>query len=608
MKKKSPADKLADVTTRPRQDVPESDTWNLKKIFRSDATWESEFTKLKKDCEVLSSYRGKLSNPGILAEFLALDSSLDRRVEKLIVYSYLKWSEDVTNSKYLEYRGRLTSFLTEQAEKTSFVRPELLAMSQSKWKEILADERLVLWKLSLQRILRYKPYTLGLKEERLLALSGEMAQTPKQVFSLLNDADLEFEPVKNEKGKLQALSQESFQVFLHSTKREVRRDAFNHLYAEYEAHGHTLASTLEGSIKKDIFYARARNHPGAMEASLFNEEIPIGVYNNLITEVHRALPVLYRYYDLRRRKMKVDELHFYDTYVPILGSIKIKHTYSEAVELVLKALKPLGTDYIKTLQKGLTSDRWVDKYENLNKLSGAYSYSAFDSLPYIMMNFKEEVLESVFTLIHESGHSMHSWYSSKNQPYEYASYEIFLAEIASTFNEELLTQYLLQTAKDTKHRAWIINRQIDAIRATIFRQTMFSEFEKKTHEESEKGVPLTLERFRSLYRELLDLYFGSAMVIDEVLSLECLRIPHFYNAFYVYKYATGMSAALALTHRVLQGGEKERTDYFELLTGGSSAPPLEILKKAGVDMEKPEPIQEAMKRFESLVDELDMLL
>jgi oligoendopeptidase F len=328
----------------------------------------------------------------------------------------------------------------------------------------------------------------------------------------------------------------------------------------------------------------------------------------LVETVRAATPALYRYYDLRRRAMNLDDIRFYDVYTPILSDVSVDYSWDAAVELIADALSPLGDEYVQTLSKGLTTDRWADKYQNKNKQSGAFSYGGYDFPPYIMMNYKPNVVESVFTLAHEGGHSMHSWYSARTQPYEYYDYTIFLAEIASTFNEQLLARRILEKSTDTKTRAWIINRELDAIRTTIFRQTMFAEFELRTHEKAESGEPLTAQAFRAIYRELLDDYFGPDFAMDDALELECFRIPHFYRGFYVYKYATGLSAAIALAERVLSGGVKERDEYLTFLKSGCSADPLDILRKAGVDMEKPEPIVDAMKRFETLTDELETLL
>jgi oligoendopeptidase F len=388
----------------------------------------------------------------------------------------------------------------------------------------------------------------------------------------------------------------------------VRKEAFHTYYAGYEQHKNTIAATLNGSVQRDVYYARARNHPSALEASLFHDKVPVAVYESLIASVHKNLPSLYRYYDLRKRSMKLKDIHHYDTYVPILSDIDKRHTWDQAVKVVVESLRPLGSEYCAELERGMTVGRWCDCYPNKGKQSGAFSSGSYDGQPYILMNYQPDVLDHVFTLAHEAGHSMHSYYSAKTQPYQYYNYTIFVAEVASTFNEQLLARHMMAKAKSDKERAYLINRMIDGIRGTIIRQTMFAEFEKITHALVESGEPLTVETLRSQYRKLLDLYFGPDFVIDDELSLECLRIPHFYRAFYVYKYATGLSAAIALSQRVTNGGAAELEDYLGFLKGGCSKYPLDLLRGAGVDMEKPEAVDTALKYFDTLVGELDELL
>jgi oligoendopeptidase F len=466
---------------------------------------------------------------------------------------------------------------------------------------------LVPFRLLLERLLRYNPHTLGKKEEKLLAMQTEMSQSIGQVFRQLNDADLKFGTIADDQGQQIELSHATFSLLLHSPKRSVRKSAFHQYYRHYADHRHTLAATLAGSVQRDIYYARARNQPSALEAALFPDRMPISVYDNLIASVHRHLPAVHHYYDVRRRKMRLKDIHHYDTYVPILSERQTRHTWNQAVSAVLAALEPLGSDYCGTLERGL-SGRWCDRYENRGKQSGAFSAGSYDGDPYILMNYQPDVLDHVFTLAHEAGHSMHSHYSAKHQPYTYYNYTIFVAEVASTLNEQLLSRHLLAHARDDQQRAFLINRQIDAMRGTIIRQTMFAEFEKQIHASAESGEPLTIDRFQQIYRELLLLYFGPDFALDDELNLECLRIPHFYRAFYVYKYATGMSAAIALAERVLGGGKRELDDYLSFLSGGCSKDPLDLLRDAGVDMEQPDAIDAALEQFGELVEELDRLL
>ena len=591
-----------------RSDVPESDTWDLARLYPDDDAWESDFGKWEEQIPRYAEFQGSLADGAeALASCLEFDRDFDRLGERLGTYAFLKTAEDTTDSDYQRMQGRFMNAASQAAQVASYIRPEILSMPAEQLREMIEAERLAPFRLQLERLLDYKPHTLSDKEERLLALQTEMAQAAGQAFRKLNDADLRFGDVQDEKGERIELTHGTFSTLLNSPERSVRKTAFEKMYAQYDAHQHTLTATLNGSIQRDIYYARARNFPSALEASLFPDRMPVAVYDSLIESVHKRLPALYRYYDVRRRKMQLDEIHHYDTYVPILSELQTRHTWDEAVELVLAALESLGGDYCGALEGGLRG-RWCDRYENRGKQSGAFSCGSFDGDPHILMNYQKDVLDHVFTLAHEAGHSMHSFYSARSQPYQYYDYVIFVAEVASTFNEELLSRHLLGKAEDDQRRAYLINRQIDAMRATIFRQTMFAEFEKLTHASAEEGEPLTVERFRSIYRELLELYFGPDFALDDVLSLECFRIPHFYRAFYVYKYATGMSAAIALAERILSGGQTELNDYLGFLQGGCSKDPLDLLRDAGVDMEQPTAVDTALAEFERLVDELDELL
>ncbi len=591
-----------------RSEVAASDTWDLTRIYGSDEKWREDFEDWKKFAERVSSYRGRLSDVETLVEFFRYEEDLSREADKLGVYAFLKSVEDLSNTTYQEMKSAFNLAANALGEKSSFVHPELLSLSDATWRTFLSDERLAPWKVNLERLLRLKPHTLTHDEERLIASVSELADVPSKTFRLLNDAETKFPPVEDEKGVSQPLTHETFQLFLQSPSREVRKNAFENFYNEYEARQNTYSALLEGSIRKDVFYAKTRKFDNSLQAAMFYEEIPDSVYLNLKNVIRGSLPTLYRYYELRRKLMKLDEIHFYDVYVPILSDINVDYSWDDAVETIGKALAPLGTEYVETLTKGLTTDRWCDRYENQNKESGAFSCPGYDFPPYILMNYKPPLIESVFTLAHEGGHSMHSWYSARSQPYRYYDYAIFLAEIASTFNEQLLARYLFNEATDDKMRAWIVNRELDSIRATIFRQTMFAEFEYRVHEIAEKNEPLSATSFRKVYRDVLNEYFGPDFVIDDALELECLRIPHFYRGFYVYKYATGLSAAISLADRVLNGGEAERDAYLGFLKSGSSAAPLDILRDAGVDMEKPEAIEAAMKRFETLIDTLEELI
>jgi oligoendopeptidase F len=434
-----------------------------------------------------------------------------------------------------------------------------------------------------------------------------MAQTADHTFRQLHDADLKFGFVTNEAGEKVELGNATFLQLLHSPKRGVRRQAFQQYYAQFTAHENTLAATLNGSVLKDVYYARVRKYDSALDAALFPDNVPRSVYENLINSVRRHLPAVHHYYDVRRRKMRLKQIHHYDTYVPILSRLEVRRNWDQAVQLVLAALEPLGSDYCGALETGLNS-RWCDRYPNLGKQSGAFSCGSFDANPYILMNFKPQLLDDVFTLAHEAGHSMHSLLSARHQPFIYYDYSIFVAEVASTFNEQLLSAHLLGRAEDDAQRAYLINREVDAVRSTIIRQTMFAEFEMATHRLAEQGEPLTVQVLKDLYRQLLEDYFGPDFTLDPELSLECLRIPHFYRAFYVYKYATGLSAAIALSQRVLHGGRAELADYLGFLQAGCSQDPLDLLRDAGVDMTDPAAVDTALTRFSQLVDQLDQLI
>jgi oligoendopeptidase F len=592
----------------PRSQVNAADTWDLARLFPHDDAWEKAFLAWEKRIAGYRRFQGTLGESAdALAACLKFDEEFDRNGERLGTYAFLKTAEDTAAGEYQRMHGRYMNAVGRAAEASSFIRPEILAIPRARMSQLLAETSLARYRLLLERLLRFKPHTLSKKEEVLLAMQTEMAQAAGQVFRQLNDADMTFGAIRSEKGKTIELTHATFSTLLHSPVRRVRKAAFHQYYQRYAEHRHTLTAALNGSVQRDIYYARARNYPSALEAALFPDRVPVSVYDNLIDAVHRRLPTVYRYYDVRRRKMRISDIHHYDTYVPILADLQTQRTWDQAVATVLAALEPLGSDYCGALARGLRG-RWCDRYENRGKQSGAFSSGSYDADPYILMNYQPAVLDHVFTLAHEAGHSMHSYYSAKNQPYLYYNYVIFVAEVASTFNEQLLSHHLLQRARDDHERAFLINRQIDAMRGTIIRQTMFAEFEKIAHATAESGEPLTADRFAAIYRELLRLYFGPDFALDDELHLECLRIPHFYRAFYVYKYATGMSAAIALADRVLRGGRKELADYLKFLSAGCTKDPLDLLRDAGVDMQQPTAIDTALEQFAALVEELNRLL
>ncbi|MAT69538.1 MAG: oligoendopeptidase F [Planctomycetaceae bacterium] len=592
-----------------RSAVKADDTWDLSTLFANDDEWEAAFEKWKKQIPKFEQFRGTLADGATqLAKCLKFDEKFDRAGERIGTYAFLKTTEDQTNSAYQRMVGRYQNVASQAAQAASFIRPEIMAISKKQFAEYKEAKELAPYRLILERIERYRPHTLSQAEERLLAMQSEMADAANKAFRQLTDADLKFGAIKNELGETIELSHSSFSALLHAPKRSVRQKAFHQYYEVFAAHENTLAATLSGSIQRDVYYAKARGHESARAAALFPDNVPAAVYDNLIAAVRERLPVLYQYFDLRRRKMKLREIHHYDTYAPILADLDQKRSWKQAVDVVLKSLEPLGSEYCGALADGLTTARWCDRYPNRGKQSGAFSCGSFDASPFILMNYQPTVLDHVFTLTHEAGHSMHSYYSAKHQPFVYYDYVIFVAEVASTFNEQLLSRHLMSQAKSDAERAYLINRDIDAIRGTIIRQTMFAEFEKLTHEAAETGEPLTVESFKAIYGTLLSDYFGPDFAIDQELQLECFRIPHFYRAFYVYKYATGLSAAIALSERVLEGSQSELDDYLSFLKGGCSKDPLDLLRDAGVDMAEPTPVRTALDRFEELVKELDQLL
>jgi len=614
MLRQDPLPRIADLsgevpgsTLKSRSEVPLGDTWDLTPIFGDDASWEAELLTLAARYEGISSFKGTLGKgPHELAKALEFEKSLDASTERLAQYAGLRVSEDSSNSSALDRDGRLSSLSAKISEACSWVAPEIQEIPDEIFDSFLADPLLAEWLISLQRLRRLKPHILSTKEERLLSLSMPAIGGHHETFSQLTNVDMTFGSLTDDRGKVVELTQSSFSSLLQRPDREVRKAAFHKFYDEFTAHRYTLASSLASSVKGDVFLAKARNYPSALESSLFPDNVPVAVYDSLIEAVRSRLPVLHRYYGLRQRVFNLPDLHVYDTYAPLVSAVQKDVPFDEAIGMVLKSLHPLGSEYTETLGRGLSQERWCDRYENKGKRSGAFSYGTYQGPPYILMNYKADVFSDIYTLAHEAGHSMHTWYARRTQSFQDYHYPIFLAEVASTFNEILLTEHLLAETKDPAMRAYLLNRQIDDLRGTLFRQTMFAEFEKLTHATEESGAALTLESFRKMYRGLLDSYFGTGVIIDDELELECLRIPHFYSAFYVYKYATGISAAITLATQVLATGDTGR--YFGFLKSGGSKFPIDTLDEAGVDMCSPQPVNAALDLFERRVTELEELL
>jgi len=590
-----------------RKDVRPEDRWNLSKLFPDDAAWERGLSDLKSRIPRIASFKGTLArSPESLLAALAFFRDYGILEERLGYYADLRQTEDEGDSENRARAGRYMMAATEGQGEWSWLVPEIQRIPDESLEAWLGREDFAEYRVFLRKLIRFKPHVLSEPEERLLALQAEAAQTAQETFSVLTNVDLDFGEVETPEGP-RKLSQSTFASLLRHADREVRRKAYLQFYGSFEAHKTTLAQLYAGSCKLDKYRAQVRNFPSARAAALFPDDVSEVVYDNLVSAVGASLPALHRYYSLRKRVLGVSELRHYDVYVPLVPAAKARYTYDEAVEVVCAALAPLGPEYVDTLRAGLTG-AWVDRYENKGKRSGAFSAGSFTGDPYILLNYKEDVLRDVFTLAHEGGHSMHSYYSARNNPFLQYNYTIFEAEVASTFNEELLFEYMYRNADSKALKAYLVNTKVDDLLATLHRQTMFAEFERLSHAALEGGTPLTVDFLRAEYRKLLEKYFGPDLVFEPTSDLEGLRIPHFYNAFYVYKYSTGVSAAAALARRVLEGGKAERDAYFAFLKSGGSRFPIESLKLAGVDMSTPGPVEAACAEFARLVDELEGLL
>lgn len=592
-----------------RNEVPAGDKWDLSSIYKSDSEWEEALKEVSSLTDKAASFKGKLgdSSQTLLEAFKAFEA-VNLKLETVYHYASLLHSADENDSSATDKNGRAMMAYTKMSSELSFFEPELQEIPEDTLKKWIALPEFADYKIFVEKLLYLKQYILSEKEERILSLQSQSGETADTAFSVLTNVDMNetFGTVKIE-GEEKPLTQTTWSVFLHSQDREVRKAAYKQFYKKFEENQHTIAALYAGSVNQDIFITRARGYNSSLERALYSNKVPVSVYHNLIDCIHKNLDTLHEYYALRKKALGVDELRHYDVYVPLVKSVESKTTYEEAVEICRNALTPLGKEYTDRLCDGLKNG-WADRYENKGKRSGAFSSGCYIGNPYILLNYKEDVIRDVFTMAHEGGHSMHSWYSVHNNPYMCYDYTIFEAEVASTFNEELVFEYLLKNAESKEMKTYLLSMRADDILATLHRQTMFAEFELKAHELVEQGTPLTAELLRKTYRDLLELYFGPEMHFEENSDMEGLRIPHFYSAFYVYKYATGISAALALAKRVTTGGEKEREDYFKFLKSGGSRYPIESLKVAGVDMESTAPVQAACDEFKRIVDQLKELL
>ncbi|AFM42049.1 oligopeptidase F [Desulfosporosinus acidiphilus SJ4] len=591
-----------------REEVPEAMKWRLEDIFASNDLWEQEYIHIEKLLDEGEKFEGHLGDSSsVLVSCLKWMDDLSLRLEEVYSYARMRRDEDNRQGNYQAMTDRAGALAVKVSRATAFVVPELLAMPEGKLNEFRAEsETLKVYHHALEEILRKKEHILSSNEEKLLAGVGELAEAPSAIFTMANNADLKFPSIEDESGQMVELTKGNFIHYMESYKREVRKEAFETLYKTYGKQRNTWAATLNSSIKSDVFFAKARNYPSAIKASLDDDRVPLKVYDSLIETVHEFLPEMHRYVRLRKKALNLSEIHMYDIYVPMVPETTMKISYEEAKSMVLEGLNPLGADYLKILKEGF-ENKWVDVCENEGKTSGAYSWGTYQSHPFVLLNH-QDTLDSMFTLAHEMGHSLHTYLSNHAQPHLYAGYKIFVAEVASTLNEALVMEHLLAKTKDANLLAYLVNHYLEQFRGTIFRQTMFAEFEKKTHAIVEEGGALTADQFSEIYRDLNATYYGNDMILDPEIALEWSRIPHFYNAFYVYKYATGFSAAIAFARAILKEGQPAVARYLKFLSSGSSDYPIELLRKAGVDMETPQPVREALQVFTELIDRLENLL
>ncbi len=591
-----------------RSEIDQRFQWKLSDIFPTDEAWEKAYHEVENEIPKISAFSGKLGeSPEVLLNALQTINQIEPRLYLLYLYAGLKSDQDTSVPKYQGYRDKVTSLAVKWEEACAFLRPEILEIPEKTLQQFLeSSEGLQEYRHYLENIVRTKAHTLTREQEQLLAMSGEIAQAPYHIFSMFNNADIKFPTIIDENGREVEVTKGRINVLLESPDRRVRFDAYQAMYGEYRKWLNTLSATLTAAVKRNIFYARARKYSTALEAALDGDNIPPTVYDNVTSTIETYLPTMHRYMQLRKQLLGVTELKPWDLYVPLFADVKITVPYEEAVELVQKGLAPLGAQYQKDLSQAFRNG-WIDVFENRGKRSGAYSWSTYGVHPYILLNYNE-TLDNVFTLAHELGHAMHSFYTHQHQPYHYSHYTIFVAEVASTLNESLLMDYLLKTTDDPQQKLYLLNQYIDTIRGTLYGQALFATFEKEIHRRAESGEALTVEVYSSLMRDLYTRYYGDAFVMDEHYPNNWCRIPHFYYNFYVYQYATGLSAAITLSQKILAGDQTARDAYLRFLSRGNSAYSIDLLKDAGVDMTSPEPIAATAKLMDQLLDEVEKLL
>lgn len=592
---------------RSREEIPQEYKWRLEDIFSNDDEWEKTFILAEKTVGEAQKFIGQLhQNVDTFIECLKWAENLGLYLENLYTYAKMRRDEDNRIAKYQGLTDRAGMLSVQAGSALSFIVPEILAIADERLAEFRKDPRLEIYKHYLDNIIRQKEHILSLAEEKILAEASELAEAPSTIFSMANDADLKIGYIKDEDQKEVEITKGNYIKYLESADRRVRKDAYNIMYTAYGKQVNSWASMINASVKADCFFARVRKYKSAIESALDDDKVPLAVYDSLIDTVHKYLPQFQRYIGLRKKVLEVEELNMYDLYVPLVPELNAHIPYEEAKATVRKGLEPLGEDYLSILDKGY-DEGWIDIYENVGKTSGAYSWGTYSAHPYVLLNHQNN-LNSLFTLAHEMGHALHSYFSNQNQPHIYAGYKIFVAEVASTLNESLVMRHLIDTTSDDKMKAYLINYYMEQFRGTVFRQTMFAEFEKEIHAAVERNESLTVEYLTEIYRNLNLKYFGSELSIDDNITIEWARIPHFYNAFYVYKYATGFSAATALAQKIVDEGQPAVERYLEFLGSGGSDYPIELLRRAGVDMEKPKPVEQALDVFVELLDMLEGLL